>query len=122
MLLLQLAGEQSPANLQLVTGLLRGRYKVKAATNGEKALQIAGTDPAPDLIILDVVMPGMDGYEVLRRLRGDPATAGIPVIFLTGNTEVSEREKGISLGAAGYLAKPVDPEDLHARVIDCVGD
>lgn len=114
--------DDTPANIQLLSGLLRGQYKVKAATNGAKALQIAAGVPAPDVIILDVMMPEMDGYEVCRRLRGDASTASIPVVFVTGNTDEAERSKGMSLGAAGYVTKPVDPDELHACVEACVSD
>ncbi len=112
--------DDTPANIQLVVGILRGQYKVKAATNGPKALEIASTAPAPDLIILDVVMPEMDGYEVCRRLRDDPATAAIPIVFLTGNTDLAEREKGLALGASDYVTKPVDPDALQSCVEACL--
>ncbi len=112
--------DDTPANIQLVVGLLRGQYKVKAATNGKKALEIAATVPPPDLIILDVVMPEMDGYEVCRRLREDRATAAIPVLFLTGNTDEAERERGLALGASDYVSKPVDPDALLSCVEACL--
>ena len=112
--------DDTPANLQLVTALLRGKYQVKAAKSGTRALQIAAADPPPDLVILDVMMPEMDGYEVCRRLQGDPATAAIPVIFLTGHPDESERERALVLGAAGYICKPVDPDELRAQVASCV--
>ncbi len=78
--------DDTPANLSLMTGLLRDDYKVKAAIDGEKALRIAQASPPPDLILLDIMMPGMDGYEVCRRLKADPATRDIPVIFLTAKS------------------------------------
>ena len=112
--------DDTPANIQLVVGVLRGQYKVKAATSGAKALEIAAATPAPDLIILDVMMPEMDGYEVCRRLREDPATAAIPVVFLTGNTDSAEREKGLALGASDYVTKPVDPDALQSCVAACL--
>ncbi len=108
--------DDTPANIQLVSGLLRELYKVKAATSGEKALKIANLDPPPDLILLDVMMPEIDGYEVCRRLKGHSATQAIPVIFLTGNDDESERQTGLALGAVDYISKPVDPDDLVARV------
>ena len=114
--------DDTPTNIQLVSGILRGEYKVKAATSGERALAIATASPSPDAIVLDVMMPGMDGYEVCRRLRDDPATARIPVIFLSGNTDDAEREKGLALGAVDYVSKPVDPGALQALVRSCVGD
>jgi CheY-like chemotaxis protein len=108
--------DDTPANIHLLSGILKGRYKTKAATSGAKALQIAGGDPAPDIILLDVMMPEMDGYEVCRRLKEDPQTAGIPILFVSGHLDESEREKALAMGAADYLAKPVDPEDLLLRV------
>jgi CheY-like chemotaxis protein len=108
--------DDTPANIQLVSGLLRERYKVKAATSGEKALKIARADPPPDLILLDVMMPEMDGHEVCRHLQNDPVTQAIPVIFLTGNDDEQERREGLALGAVDYISKPVDPADLEARV------
>lgn len=113
--------DDTPANLQLVSSLLRGQYKIKAAKSGAKALEIAAAEPPPNLIILDVMMPEMDGYEVCRRLRDNPSTAAIPVIFLTGSSDESDRDKGLALGAAGYLSKPVDPQELQAQVAACVG-
>jgi CheY-like chemotaxis protein len=89
---------------------------VKAATSGEKALQMCGAGPLPDLVLLDVVMPGMDGYEVCRRLKGEARTAGVPVIFVTGNADESERARAGSLGAADFLVKPIDPAEVLKRV------
>ena len=108
--------DDTPANIQLVSGLLRERYKVKVATSGEKALKIATADPPPGLILLDVMMPEMDGFEVCRRLKGDSVTTGIPVIFLTGKDDEGERREGLALGAVDYLSKPVDPAALDACV------
>lgn len=112
--------DDTPANIALLSGLLRGQYRVKAATSGAKALAIAAGAAPPDLVILDVVMPEMDGFEVCRALRGDPATAAIPVIFLTGNTDEAERREALALGAVAYLSKPVDAEDLQARIAACL--
>lgn len=112
--------DDTAENIQVVSSLLRGQYKVKAAKSGEKALSIAATHPPPDLIILDVIMPELNGYEVCQRLQSDPSTAAIPVIFLSGNTEQEERQKGLALGAAGYLSKPVDPDELRTLVAACI--
>lgn len=109
--------DDAPENIQLLSGLLKSRYKVKAATSGEKALAIAGRVPAPDLILLDVMMPGMDGYEVCQRLKAEAATRSIPVIFLTGHVGDTQRERGLQLGALAFLSKPVDPDEL----LDIVG-
>ena len=108
--------DDEPVNIHLLSGLLKGTYKVKVATNGEKALAISATEPIPALILLDVMMPGMDGYEVCRRLREDPVTASIAVVFVTGKTDEAERAKGLSLGAAGYLDKPIDAAKLMQTV------
>ena len=112
--------DDAPANIQLLSGILRGRYKVKAATSSEKALKIANGDPAPDLILLDVIMPDTDGYQVCRSLKYQPSTAAIPVIFISGNLDDTEREKGKAAGAVDYLGKPVDPDDLIARIESCI--
>lgn len=108
--------DDAPANIQLLSGILRGKYKVKAATGSEKALKIANGDPAPDLILLDVIMPDTDGYQVCRSLKNNPSTAAIPVIFISGNLDETERSKGKAAGAVDYLGKPVDPDDLLARI------
>lgn len=108
--------DDAPANIQLLSGILRGKYKVKAATGSEKALKIANGDPAPDLILLDVIMPDTDGYQVCRSLKDNPSTAAIPVIFISGNLDETERSKGKAAGAVDYLGKPVDPDDLLARI------
>jgi putative two-component system response regulator len=105
-----------PDNLSLLSALLKDRYKIKAATGGERALAIAAADPPPDLILLDVIMPDMDGYEVCRRLKADPRTAGIPVIFLTARTQDEDEAQGLKLGAVDYLSKPVKPAIMLARV------
>lgn len=110
--------DDSPENIHLLQGILRPSYRVKAATNGERALQIARKEPPPDLVILDVMMPGMDGHEVCRRLKNNPPTAAIPVIFVTGVLDDSERERGLSLGALAYLEKPIDSEGLLERVAE----
>ena len=108
--------DDAPANIQLLSGILRGKYKVKAATGSEKALKIANGDPAPDLILLDVIMPDTDGYQVCRSLKDNPSTAAIPVIFISGNLDETERSNGKAAGAVDYLGKPVDPDDLLARI------
>lgn len=108
--------DDTPANLSLMTGLLRDDYKVKAAIDGEKALRIAQASPPPDLILLDIIMPGMDGYEVCRRLKADPATRDIPVIFLTAKSGVEDEKMGLDLGAVDYITKPISPPIVMARV------
>lgn len=117
---LVLVVDDTPDNLKMIGGLLKDAYKVKVANNGPKALEIAGATPMPDLILLDIVMPGMDGHEVCERLKGDPRTRGIPVIFMTGRTEAGDRDKGLRLGAVDYLTKPIDPPTVLARVAACL--
>lgn len=113
---LVLVVDDSPDNLSILTELLRPHYRVLAAITGESALCVANALPAPDLILLDVMMPGMDGYEVLQRLRASSATQHIPVIFLTALTDASDMERGLRLGAADYITKPFQPAVLMARV------
>jgi putative two-component system response regulator len=113
---LVLVVDDTPADLSLMAGLLRGDYRVKLATSGERALQVAAAAPTPDLILLDIMMPGMDGYEVLRRLRAEPATRAIPVIFLTAMNAAHDEREGLELGAVDYIAKPVQPDIALARV------
>lgn len=108
--------DDAPSNLQLLHGLLEDEYKVKIANDGEAALKIASTLPLPDLILLDVMMPGLDGYEVCRRLKAEQATADIPVIFLTGKDQVEDEEKGFAAGCVDYITRPVSQPILRARV------
>lgn len=108
--------DDTPDNITLLSALLKDIYKIKIATNGLKALQIAATQPSPDLILLDVMMPEMDGYETCRRLKANPVTADIPIIFLTAKSQVSDEEMGLNLGAVDYISKPVSPPIVLARV------
>ncbi len=108
--------DDTPLNLGVITGALKDSYKTKVATSGEKALALASADEKPDLILLDVMMPGMDGYEVCSRLKADPATCEIPVIFLTGQTEVEDETRGFEVGAVDYVHKPFSPAVVKARV------
>jgi CheY-like chemotaxis protein len=103
-------------NLTMMNGLLGDDYKVKVANDGEKALRIARADSPPDLILLDIMMPGMDGYEVCRQLKSDPATRDIPVIFLTAKSEAEDERIGLELGAVDYISKPVVPPVVVARI------
>ena len=91
--------DDTPANIQIVNSILRDTYKIRIATNGAKALELAAGTPAPDLILLDVMMPEMDGYEVCTRLKEATGTRDIPVIFLTGQTEIEDETKGFAVGA-----------------------
>jgi putative two-component system response regulator len=108
--------DDEPQNLFLLGDFLSSDYEVRVATSGPQALRIAAETPRPDIVLLDVMMPDMDGHEVLRRLRADPATADIPVIFVTARTQDTDEEEGLSLGAQDYIAKPIVPAILLARV------
>jgi putative two-component system response regulator len=106
-----------PENLSVLGELLSGaHYRVRAANSGLSALRLAAQHPAPDLILLDVMMPGMDGFEVVGRLRADPATRDIPVIFLTALSEADDEQRGLELGAVDYVTKPIKPAVVLARV------
>ncbi len=108
--------DDEPVNLQVLSRLLRPSYTVRAATGGERALQAAATEPRPDLILLDVMMPGMDGYQVLERLRAEPATRDIPVVFVTALAGEVDEEHGLQAGALDYIVKPIKPAVVLARV------
>ena len=108
--------DDAPANIQVVTAILRDIYKVRVATNGAKALALVKVAPPPDLILLDVMMPEMDGYEVCIQLKADPETRDIPVIFLTGQTEIEDETRGFEVGAVDYIHKPFSPAVVKARV------
>lgn len=103
-------------NLALMAGLLKDQYRVKVANHGEKALRIARSGSPPDLILLDIMMPDLDGHEVCRRLKADAATRDIPVIFLTARSEEEDERAGLALGAVDYITKPISPPILLARV------
>jgi phosphoserine phosphatase RsbU/P len=108
--------DDAPANIQIANSILKDIYKIRIATNGTKALELAQVTPLPDLILLDVMMPEMDGYEVCTQLKLNPATHDIPVIFLTGQTEVEDETKGFEVGAVDYIHKPFSPAVVKARV------
>jgi len=108
--------DDTPLNISVISGALKDTYKTKVATNGEKALVLASAEEKPDLILLDIMMPGMDGYEVCSRLKADPATNEIPVIFLTGQTSAEDETRGFEVGAVDYVHKPFSPAVVKARV------
>jgi two-component system, OmpR family, alkaline phosphatase synthesis response regulator PhoP len=108
--------DDAPENIRVLSAILGVAYRVKAAPGGEKALQVCAADPPPDLVLLDILMPGMDGWEVCRRLKTGERTASIPVIFVTGTADEGDRARAAALGAAGVLVKPLDPADVLARV------
>src|SRR5215469_16619961 len=108
--------DDAPSNIQVVNSILKDLYKIRIATNGPKALELVKVAPPPDLILLDVLMPAMDGYEVCTRLKADPETKDIPVIFLTGQTETQDETRGFEVGAVDYIHKPFSPAVVKARV------
>jgi class 3 adenylate cyclase len=107
--------DDTPANLSLLSNLLKERYRIKVANNGIKALELAAAAP-PDMVLLDIMMPEMDGYEVCRRLKENEATRHVPVIFLTAKNEVEDEERGFSVGAVDFIHKPISPPIVLARV------
>ncbi len=113
--------DDTPANLGLMAELLKSAYTVKAVNNGVRALALAELEP-PDLILLDVMMPEMDGYEVCRLLKARPNTRQIPVIFLTSRGEVEDEQHGLALGAVDYITRPINPPILLSRVRAHVAD
>ena len=108
--------DDTPDNLALMNALLKDLYKVKVANRGKIAIQIASSDTPPDLILLDIMMPEMDGYEVCRLLKVNPKTADIPIIFLTALAEVENEKMGLELGAVDYVTKPISPFIFLARI------
>ncbi|MCB2187096.1 MAG: response regulator [Deltaproteobacteria bacterium] len=112
--------DDTESNVDILVEALGDIYDVMVALDGETALEAVAEDP-PRLILLDVMMPGLDGYEVCRRLKADPATAGIPVVFLSGHTAQAERDKGLALGAADFISKPIDPGAVDALVRRVLG-
>lgn len=108
--------DDEPTILASMSQILSSYYRVRAANSGQRALQIAITEPRPQLILLDVTMPDMDGYEVLSQLKNNPLTQNIPVIFVTALDTLSNEEQGLNMGAVDYISKPVVPAILLARV------
>ena len=108
--------DDTPTNLSLMSDLLGDLYTVKVATGGARALKIARADTPPDLILLDIMMPEVDGYEVCRQLQADEKTRNIPIIFLTARNEASDEQLGLELGAVDYITKPISPPIVLARV------
>lgn len=108
--------DDTPENIQVLMETLKDQYTIVAAINGEKALKMAAAEPKPDLILLDIMMPGMDGYEVCRRLKADEQMQHIPIIFVTAKTEVEDETLGFELGAMDYITKPFSVPVVKARV------
>ncbi|WP_024328496.1 diguanylate cyclase [Thioalkalivibrio sp. ALR17-21] len=110
--------DDEPTNIQALGHLLKDDYRIRVANNGEKALALAaeGAPERPDLILLDIQMPGIDGYEVCRRLKEDPHTSDIAIIFVTALDDARDEEHGLNLGAVDYIARPFNPAIVRARV------
>jgi CheY-like chemotaxis protein len=108
--------DDSVENLQVLSALLRDKYKVKVAKNGVKALELLEADPSIDLILLDIMMPDVDGYEVCKQIKANPSTAKIPVIFLTALNESSDETKGFRAGGADFITKPFNADVVMARI------
>ena len=108
--------DDQPENLAVLADLLAGRYPIRAARSGVQALRISGSTPRPDLILLDIMMPEMDGFEVLHRLRANPATREIPVIFVTALDDRQAEVQGLEAGAVDFISKPFLPAVVLARV------
>jgi DNA-binding response OmpR family regulator len=108
--------DDTPENIQVLMETLKDQYAIVAAINGEKALKLALSDPRPDLILLDIMMPGMDGFEVCSRLKADPKASDIPVIFLSALDDTANKVKGFVIGAVDYISKPFQPEEVRVRV------
>ncbi len=107
--------DDTKTNIDILVDALHSEYEVSVAMNGKSALQIVNTDP-PDLILLDIMMPDMDGYEVCRRIKSEPKTSGIPIIFITAMSEIQNKTKGLDLGAVDYITKPFEAREVKARV------
>lgn len=108
--------DDTPENIDVLAGILKADYKIRAARNGAMALKIANMVPQPDLILLDIMMPGIDGYEVCRQLKAALNTRQIPVIFVTAKISPADELEGLSLGAVDYITKPVSPPVVKQRV------
>jgi putative two-component system response regulator len=108
--------DDTPGNIDILQGILSPDYRVKVAAGGPRALEIAAQDDPPDLILLDVMMPGMDGYEVIRRLKEEPRTQSIPVLFITAKEAPEDEQRGFELGCVDYITKPVSAPRVRARV------
>lgn len=108
--------DDSPTNIKVLGESLKSLYRVRLATNGSKALEIAGSPDPPDIILLDIIMPDMDGYEVCRRLKADSNTKNIPVIFITAKDEEKDETRGLALGAVDYITKPFSLAIVKARL------
>ncbi|MBF0413172.1 MAG: response regulator [Desulfamplus sp.] len=108
--------EDSPQNIKIINEILKNDYIITAATSGENAISCLEVNELPDIILLDIIMPGMDGYEVCRRIKRNKKTSDIPVIFITAKDDIEDEEKGFEAGAVDYITKPVSPSIVKARI------
>jgi len=108
--------DDTPENINLLYNILQDTYKIKAAANGRKALDILKNDSSIDMVLLDIMMPDMDGYEVCTHIKNNPLTTHIPIIFITALSEYGNEEKGLTLGAVDYITKPINPAITRARI------
>lgn len=108
--------DDNPGNIHVLSGILRPHYKVKAAINGALGIKIASSEDKPDIILLDIMMPDLDGYAVCKHLKDSPETSDIPIIFVSAKSEAADEKKGFDLGAVDYITKPVSPPIVLARV------
>ncbi len=108
--------DDTPGNIDILQGILAPAYRVKVASSGARALEIASQGEPPDMILLDIMMPGMDGYELIRRLKADPLTRVIPVLFITAKESPEDEQKGFDLGCVDYITKPISAPRVRARV------
>src|SRR4051812_12239749 len=106
--------DDTPANIKVLADLLRKDYFLSVATSGADALVIASSEDRPDLVLLDIMMPELDGYEVCRRLKAAPRTQDVPVIFVTAMSEVDDETKGFAAGGVDYITKPIQPSIVLA--------
>ena len=102
-------------NIQILTDILEDHYKVISTTSGKEGIELAISD-SPDLILLDIMMPGLNGYEVCKRLKKDSRTTNIPIIFITAMNEIEDERKGLELGAIDYITKPINPATVEIRI------
>lgn len=105
-----------PANLQVLNSLLKDEYRTLIATSGQRAIELAQAEPRPDLILLDIMMPDLDGYQVCEVLKSEPRTREVPVIFITGKVALEDEVRGFQVGCVDYITKPISPPILRARV------
>jgi putative two-component system response regulator len=108
--------DDSPDNIVLLSSILRGEYRVKAALEGQAALELASSTEPPDLILLDIIMPGLNGFDTCAKLKADTAIKDIPVIFLTSRTEEEDERRGFEVGAVDFISRPISPHIVRARI------